>query len=167
MTNLQVQPQCSRSHLILSFCYFRHTSRCVAAASRRTPNVSRSFRSGTALCTCGGIASPILRHGSTVIRQVCNSRPPRIPCTAPQRLQSAARIYSVRWLLFGEQGKIVTISKQRVAALQLIDLGFTATVMVMPGEKVTMLVAALDGTLFEVRTRDFLVACIVDICQTM
>ena len=39
--------------------------------------------------------------------------------------------------------------------------------IVMPGEKVTMLVAALDGTLFEVRTRDFLVACIVDICQTM
>ena len=72
-----------------------------------------------------------------------------------------------RWLLFGEQGKIVTISKQRVAALQLTDLGFTATVMVMPGEQVTMLVAALGGALFEVRTRDCLVACILDFCETM
>jgi hypothetical protein len=42
------------------------------------------------------------------------------------------------------------MSKQRVAALQVTDLGFTATVIVMPGEKVTMLVAALDGVLFEV-----------------
>ena len=39
--------------------------------------------------------------------------------------------------------------------------------MVMPGEKVTMLVAALDGVLFEVRTHDFLVACNEDFCQTM
>ena len=30
-----------------------------------------------------------------------------------------------------------------------------------------MLVAALDGVLFEVRTRDFLVACIVDFCHLM
>ena len=42
------------------------------------------------------------------------------------------------------------MSKQRVAALQVTDLGFTATVIVIPGEKVTMLVAALDGVLFEV-----------------
>ena len=40
------------------------------------------------------------------------------------------------------------MSKQRVAALQVTDLGFTATVIVIPGEKVTMLVAALDGVLF-------------------
>lgn len=59
------------------------------------------------------------------------------------------------------------MSKQRVAALQVTDLGFTATVIVMPGEKVTMLVAALDGMLFEVLffTRVFLVACIVDVCR--
>ncbi len=37
--------------------------------------------------------------------------------------------------------------------------------IVMPGETVTMLVAALDGVLFEVLTRDFLVACIVDVCR--
>ena len=88
-------------------------------------------------------------------------------CATAPTVRRPYLTHPVRWLLFGEQGKIVTISKQRVAALQLTDLGFTATVMVMPGEKVTMLVAALDGTLFEVRTRDFLVACIVDFCQTM
>ena len=88
-------------------------------------------------------------------------------CATAPTVRRPYLTHPVRWLLFGEQGKVVPISKQRVAALQLTDLGFTATVMVMPGEKVTMLVAALDGTLFEVRTRDFLVACIVDFCQTM
>jgi hypothetical protein len=80
VTNLQVQPQRSRSHHIISFCYFRRTSRCVAAASRRTPHASCSFRSGSALCTHGRITSPILRYGSTVVRQVCNSLPPCISC---------------------------------------------------------------------------------------
>jgi hypothetical protein len=64
-----------------------------------------------------------------------------------------------RWILFGEQGKIVTVSKQRIAALQLTQLGFTATVVLVKGERVTMLVAAVGGALFEVRRRGCSCAC--------
>jgi len=64
-----------------------------------------------------------------------------------------------RWILFGEQGKIVTVSKQRIAALQLTQLGFTATVTLVKGERVTMLVAAVGGALFEVQRRGCACAC--------
>ena len=53
----------------------------------------------------------------------------------------------------------MTVSKQRIAALQLTQLGFTATVTLVKGERVTMLVAAVGGALFEVRRRGCSCAC--------
>lgn len=96
------RPSCPQ-HLLLSSY---HQARCSCLASPRvarpmfhvpwytlgkTPFLfSCSFRPGTALCSCRRIASPILRHGSTVIRQVRYSRPPCVSCDAPPRLQGTA-----------------------------------------------------------------------------
>ena len=51
------------------------------------------------------------------------------------------------WWLYGEAGKVVPVSKQRISALQLLGDGFVATVQVVAGETVSMLVAGADGVL--------------------
>jgi hypothetical protein len=52
------------------------------------------------------------------------------------------------WWLYGEAGKVVPMSKQRVSALALLQDGFAATLTVVAGERVQMLVAAgADGVL--------------------
>lgn len=51
------------------------------------------------------------------------------------------------WWLYGEAGKVVPMSKQRVPALTFLKDGFSATVVVVPGEVVTFLVAGADGAL--------------------
>ena len=52
------------------------------------------------------------------------------------------------WWLYGEAGKVVPMSKQRVSDVALLADGFAATVRVVAGERVEMLVAAgADGVL--------------------
>jgi hypothetical protein len=51
------------------------------------------------------------------------------------------------WWLYGEAGKVVPMSKQRVATLALLGDGFAAAVQVVAGERVSMLVAGADGVL--------------------
>ena len=51
------------------------------------------------------------------------------------------------WWLYGEAGKIVSMSKQRVPELTTLADGFSASVSIVDGESVTMLIAAADGHL--------------------
>ena len=54
------------------------------------------------------------------------------------------------WWLYGEAGKVVPMSKQRVAALSLLADGFTARVLTGEGESVSFLVAPSSGVLHAV-----------------
>jgi len=49
------------------------------------------------------------------------------------------------WFLFGEAGKIVTMSKQRISSFSVLADGFAAVIDVVLGETVTMLVAPASG----------------------
>jgi hypothetical protein len=51
------------------------------------------------------------------------------------------------WWLYGEAGKVVPMSKQRVPSLTFLRDGFSASVVVVPGEVVTFLVGGADGAL--------------------
>ena len=72
---------------------------------------------------------------------------PSAPSAAlPIRYWIAAPQLPGGWFLFGEANKIVTISKQRISSFSLLADGFSATINVMLGETVTMLVAPSSGT---------------------
>lgn len=50
------------------------------------------------------------------------------------------------WWLHGEAGKVVPMSKQRIAALALLPAGFSATILGAAGEKAVMMLVAKPGS---------------------
>ena len=58
------------------------------------------------------------------------------------------------WWLYGEAGKVVPMSKQRVAQVSLLADGFSARIMQVAGESITFLVAPSSGILRAVPCAD-------------